>query len=101
MKIFNNYNISKVYKRASLAIGNFDGCHQGHQKVFKYAKKFGIPVKATKESPWSSDENLMHISFESGMLEDPWQAPLQEMFELSNSPQQAPSNPQEILIEFK
>ena len=75
--------------------------YPGRSELLDYAKKFGIPVKATKESPWSSDENLMHISFESGMLEDPWQAPLQEMFELSKSPQQAPADPQEILIEFK
>ena len=59
--------------------------YPGRSELLDYAKKFGIPVKATKESPWSSDENLMHISFESGMLEDPWQAPLQEMFELSKS----------------
>ena len=75
--------------------------YPGRSEFLDYAKKFGIPVKATKESPWSSDENLMHISFESGMLEDPWQAPMQEMFELSKSPQQAPADPQEILIEFK
>jgi len=75
--------------------------YPGRSELLDYAKKFGIPVKATKESPWSSDENLMHISFESGMLEDPWQAPLQEMFELSKSPQLAPAEPQEILIEFK
>jgi len=46
MKIFNNYIISKTYKKSSLAVGNFDGVHKGHQKVFKYAKKtklkFGI-----------------------------------------------------------
>ena len=46
MKIFNNFIISKTYKKSSLAIGNFDGVHKGHQKVFKYAKKtklkFGI-----------------------------------------------------------
>ena len=50
MKIFNNLNIHNKYKRSSLAIGNFDGVHKGHQKVFKYAKisarkdssKFGI-----------------------------------------------------------
>ena len=46
MKIFNNFKISKKYKKSSLAIGNFDGVHKGHQKVFKYAKKnklkFGI-----------------------------------------------------------
>ena len=40
MKIFNNPNISKKYKRSSLAIGNFDGAHKGHQKVFKYARDF-------------------------------------------------------------
>ncbi len=39
MKIFNNTNISKIYKNSALAIGNFDGVHQGHQKVFKEAKK--------------------------------------------------------------
>ena len=46
MKIFNNFIIPKKYKRSSLAVGNFDGVHKGHQKVFKYAKnkksKFGI-----------------------------------------------------------
>ena len=46
MKIFNNFVISKTYKKSSLAVGNFDGVHKGHQKVFKYAKKtklkFGI-----------------------------------------------------------
>ena len=46
MKIFNNFIIPKRYKRSSLAVGNFDGVHRGHQKVFKYAKKskskFGI-----------------------------------------------------------
>ena len=46
MKIFNNFIITKIYKKSSLAVGNFDGVHKGHQKVFKYAKKtklkFGI-----------------------------------------------------------
>ena len=46
MKVFNNFIISKTYKKSSLAIGNFDGVHKGHQKVFKHAKKtklkFGI-----------------------------------------------------------
>jgi len=46
MKIFNNLNISKKYKRSSLAIGNFDGVHKGHQKVFKYAKIFAKKNKS-------------------------------------------------------
>ena len=63
--------------------------YPGRAELIAYAKEHGIPVKATIEQPWSSDENLMHISFESGMLEDPWQAPLEEMFEFSQSPQNA------------
>ena len=46
MKIFNNLNISKKYKRSSLAIGNFDGAHKGHQKVFKHAKKYARKNKS-------------------------------------------------------
>ena len=40
MKIFYNYSISKKYKRSAIAIGNFDGVHHGHQRVFKQARKF-------------------------------------------------------------
>ena len=73
----------------------------GRQEMIAYAKKNNIPVKATKNKPWSSDENLMHISFEAGMLEDPWEKPLEEMFEYSVSPQKAPDKASEILIDFE
>ena len=73
----------------------------GRQDMIAYAKKNNIPVKATKNKPWSSDENLMHISFEAGMLEDPWEKPLEEMFEYSVSPQKAPDKASEILIDFE
>tara|TARA_B100000315_G_scaffold31604_1_gene26689 strand:+ start:3822 stop:5033 length:1212 start_codon:yes stop_codon:yes gene_type:complete len=73
----------------------------GRQEMIEYAKKNNIPVKATKNKPWSSDENLMHISFEAGMLEDPWEKPLEEMFEYSVSPQKAPNKASEILIDFE
>ncbi|MBF0279304.1 MAG: argininosuccinate synthase [SAR324 cluster bacterium] len=75
--------------------------YPGRAELLAYAQEHQIPVKATLEQPWSSDENLMHISFESGMLEDPWQAPRQEMFELSKSPQDAPDQTQEVLIDFE
>tara|TARA_B100000700_G_scaffold288135_1_gene344346 strand:+ start:541 stop:1761 length:1221 start_codon:yes stop_codon:yes gene_type:complete len=75
--------------------------YPGRRELLAYAEKYKIPVKATKNQPWSSDENLMHISFESGMLEDPWQAPSEEMFELSKSPENAVDEKQEINIEFK
>ncbi len=75
--------------------------YPGRSELIAYAEQHGIPVKATKSQPWSSDENLMHISFESGMLEDPWQEPLEEMFELSQSPQEAPEQPQTVLIDFE
>ena len=45
MKIFNNTAIMQKYKKSSLAIGNFDGVHKGHQKVFKYAKKYAKKTK--------------------------------------------------------
>ncbi len=75
--------------------------YPGRTELLAYAEKYGIPVKASKDQPWSSDENLMHISFESGMLEDPWQEPRQEMFELSQSPQAAPGEAQAVLIDFE
>lgn len=69
-------------------------------KLMAYAEKHGIPVPVTKEKPYSSDENLLHISFEGGILEDPWQEPEESMFKLSVSPQAAPDKPTYVEIEF-
>jgi argininosuccinate synthase len=69
-------------------------------KLMAYAKKHGIPVPVTKEKPYSSDENLLHISFEGGILENPWQEPEESMFKLSVSPQAAPDKPTYVEIEF-
>ncbi|MBI4083882.1 MAG: argininosuccinate synthase [Candidatus Lambdaproteobacteria bacterium] len=73
----------------------------GRRELIAYAEQHHIPVKATLAQPWSSDENLMHISFEAGMLEDPWQAPRDEMFEMTADPRQAPDRAQEVLIRFE
>ena len=75
--------------------------YPGRAQLIEYAQQNGIPVKATAEQPWSTDENLMHISFESGMLEDPWQEPKEEMFELSQSPKNAPDQEQVLTIDFE
>jgi argininosuccinate synthase len=82
-------------------IKKFYEAYPGRQELIDYANKYDIPIKATKKEPWSSDENLMHISFEAGMLEDPWTEPLKDMYELSVSPQEAPDAVTSLLIDFK
>ncbi len=69
-------------------------------KLVAYAKEHGIPVPTTKKNPYSSDENILHISFEGGLLEDPWNEPEDSMFKLSVSPEQAPDKPTYIEMEF-
>lgn len=71
------------------------------QKLVKYAEEHNIPIPVTKEKPYSSDENLLHISFEGGILEDPWNEPEEAMFKLTVSPENAPDTPSYIEIEFK
>ncbi len=82
-------------------VPEFYQCYPGRAQLIEYAQKNGISVKATAQQPWSTDENLMHISFESGMLEDPWQEPKEEMFELSQSPKNAPDQEQILTIDFE
>jgi argininosuccinate synthase len=65
-----------------------------------YCEKYAIPVTATLKKPYSIDRNLMHVSFEGGVLEDPWRAPDGDMFILSRSPEEAPDRPVEIVIGF-
>ncbi len=79
----------------------FYKAYPGRRELIAYAEQHGIPVKATLDQPWSSDENLMHISFEAGMLEDPWQAPQPEMFEWTTAPQDAPDEAEELLLGFE
>ncbi|MBI5843508.1 MAG: argininosuccinate synthase [Deltaproteobacteria bacterium] len=70
-------------------------------KLMDYAEKHGIPVPTTKKKPYSSDRNLLHISFEGGILEDPWRAPDDDMFILTVSPEKAPDKAEEILVAFE
>ncbi len=69
--------------------------------LIDYAKKHNIPVPVTVEKPYSSDRNLFHISFEGGILEDPWTEPGDDMFLMSVSPEKAPDKPTYIEIDFE
>jgi len=74
---------------------------QGRGDLLQYAEDQGLEIEATAEKPYSTDENLMHCSFEAGVLEDPTAAPPEEMFRLTRSPMDAPDEPAELHLEFK
>lgn len=69
--------------------------------LMTFAEKHGIPVTATKKSPYSTDRNLLHISYEGGVLEDPWVEPPEDMYTLTVSPKNAPNEADIIEIAFK
>jgi len=71
------------------------------QALVNYAKRNDIPIPVTKKRPWSSDRNLLHISFEGGILEDTWAAPPENMFVLTRAPEKAPNKPQYVEVEFR
>jgi len=74
---------------------------KSREELMSYARANGIPVPVTKEKPYSSDRNLLHISFEGGILEDPWSEPPEDMFVLSRSPEEAPDRPTILEIDFE
>jgi len=69
--------------------------------LIAYAKKNDIPIPITKKRPWSSDRNLLHISFEGGILEDTWAEAPEEMYVLTCKPEKAPNKPQYVEVEFE
>ncbi len=72
-------------------------------KLIEYAEKHQIPIAKDKrgEAPYSTDANLLHISYEGKVLEDPWVEPHEDMFTRSVSPEKAPEKPTYIEIEFE
>ncbi|HMJ07460.1 MAG TPA: argininosuccinate synthase, partial [Pyrinomonadaceae bacterium] len=74
---------------------------KGRADLIAYCAKHGIPVTATPEKPYSTDRNLMHISYEGGILEDPWNAPPENIFLLTRSPEAARDEAEEIIITFE
>ncbi|MDY6855522.1 MAG: argininosuccinate synthase [Thermodesulfobacteriota bacterium] len=71
------------------------------KSLIAYAEKYKIPVTITEEKPYSCDRNLFHISFEGGILEDPWAEPDEEMYLLSVSPEKAPDKATYVEIDFE
>ena len=73
----------------------------GRSALLEYANSKNIPVSQTPSKPWSTDENLFHISFEAGLLEDPLVTPPKDMWKLTVDPEDAPNTPERISIEFE
>ncbi len=77
-----------------------DWSFKSRQDLMQFARKHNIPITATKAKPYSMDLNMFHISYEGGILEDPWKAPPESMFQMTVSPEKAPNKPQTIEITY-
>lgn len=73
----------------------------GRKTMLEYAEKHGLEVKASVKQPWSSDDNLLHISYEAGVLEDPWLSAPDDIFERMVHPQQAPDEVERFIIHWE
>jgi len=71
------------------------------QSLIKYASRHGIPVPVTKEKPYSTDRNLFHISYEGGILEDPWKEPPKDMYTMTIPVEKAQNRPVYIEIAYE
>ena len=72
----------------------------GREDLMVYAEEHGIDLPVTREKPYSMDANLMHISYEGGVLEDPWVPPPTGLFQMTVDPEEAPDKPQIVEIDF-
>ncbi|MGH7932796.1 MAG: argininosuccinate synthase [Candidatus Binataceae bacterium] len=74
---------------------------KGRADMIAYADEKKIPVPVTAEKPYSMDRNLVHISYEGGVLEDPWKEPYGDMFRLTVAPEKAPDRPEYVEVEYE
>ncbi len=74
---------------------------RSREDAIKYATKYKIPIAQTEKDIYSRDRNIFHLSHEGGLLEDPWNEPAADMFQLSVSPEEAPDDPEYIEIGFE
>src|SRR6266576_1965685 len=77
----------------------------GRAEMIAFAKANGIPVEVSAAKPYSMDRNLLHVSYESGVLEDPWfdasSTEMRNMYKLSVAPEDAPNEPEQVELEFE
>jgi len=73
----------------------------GRQAMLAYCRRHRIPVEATAKKPYSMDRNLLHISYEGGILEDPMAEPPRDMFKLTTAPEAAPNRPEYVEVAFR
>jgi argininosuccinate synthase len=73
----------------------------GRKELIDYTREHGIPIEATADKPYSVDRNLLHTSYEGGVLEDPWREPDPEMFQRTRDPRHAPDEPRTLELEYE
>ncbi|HKP48216.1 MAG TPA: argininosuccinate synthase [Pyrinomonadaceae bacterium] len=74
---------------------------KGRSDLIAYAKDHGISVTATQQKPYSTDRNLMHVSYEGGILEDPWNEPPEDIFQMTRSPEAAAAQAEYVELSFE
>jgi argininosuccinate synthase len=74
---------------------------KGRSDLIAYAKEHDIPVTATAEKPYSTDRNLMHVSYEGGILEDPWAEPPADIFQMTKAPEEAKAEAEYVVVGFE
>jgi len=74
---------------------------RSRRELIEYARDQGIPVTATKAKPYSIDRNLFHVSYEGGVLEDPWQEAPEEIFQMTVAPEKAPAKPAYVELDYE
>jgi argininosuccinate synthase len=74
---------------------------KGREELIAYANKHAIPVTATKSKPFSTDRNLLHISYEGGVLEDPWMESTRDMYTMAVPVEKAPDQPEYIEVAYE
>jgi len=74
---------------------------KGRQDLVAYAEQRRIPITVTAEKPYSMDRNLLHVSYEGGILEDPWRAPYDDMFQLTVAPEKAADRPVDVEVDIE